>query len=94
LNGQLHVENQFGDIDVRVGREREVSVSAKLELRQFGDANIPFGSEKDDSLVAIIKDADNSDTRFNHSPVSIKTTPNLLSISVQRPAADPRYVLN
>ena len=31
LNGQLHVENLFGDVDVRVGKEREVLVAAKIE---------------------------------------------------------------
>jgi VWFA-related protein len=30
LNGRLHVENKFGDIDIRVGKEREVLVAAKI----------------------------------------------------------------
>src|ERR1700687_609757 len=31
LNGQLRVQNQFGDVDIRVGKEREVLVAAKIE---------------------------------------------------------------
>jgi VWFA-related protein len=33
LNGQLRVENRFGDIDIRVGKERNVSVAARVEGR-------------------------------------------------------------
>ena len=88
-NGQLRVENQFGDININVGKERDVSVSARLETMESGNAGNARGGG-----VPIANLQNQSGTIVNRSPVVIETKKDLLSISVIRPAGDPHVRVN
>jgi VWFA-related protein len=88
-NGQLRVENQFGDINITVGKERDVSVSAKLETLESGNAVEASGEG-----VPIANLQNQSGELFKRSPVVIETKKDLLSISVIRPPGDLHMRLN
>jgi len=88
-NGQLRVENQFGDINISVGKERDVSVAAKLEIMEVGNAGDGRGRG-----VPIANQQNQNGSMLNHSPVVIETKNDLLSISVTRPSGDPHVRLN
>src|SRR6266513_1030179 len=72
-NGQLRVENQFGDINITVGKERDVSVSAKLETLESGNAVEARGGG-----VPIANLQNQSGELFKRSPVVIETKKDLL----------------
>ncbi|MDQ2854809.1 MAG: hypothetical protein M3R68_00650, partial [Acidobacteriota bacterium] len=68
-NGQLRVENQFGDVNISIGNERDVSVAAKFEIRESGNAGSAPGANQQNQNGPI----------FNRSPVVVNTKNNLLS---------------
>src|SRR6267143_1218720 len=67
-NGQLRVENQFGDINISVGRERDVSVATKLEIVESGN-----GGDVRGRGVPIANLQNQNGSMFDRSPVIIET---------------------
>jgi VWFA-related protein len=56
-NGQLRVENQFGDIYIRIGKERDVAVAARIEGAEIqagaGFNRLPVVIETKQNLLSI-----------------------------------------
>jgi VWFA-related protein len=68
-NGQLRVENQFGNIDIRVGKQRDVSVSAELAANQsvqaLNGSPVVIETKRDLLFISVVRPANNQQLSIN-----------------------------